>query len=253
LANIFIYLFERKKIMADSWILTNNTDNIVHINDLKTSIPPNATVDIVNYYYVIKNDYESNDIDDLIDAGLLTEVVRILPILENRLVTAEIVEYDNSGSGLTSDDVQEAVDELAAMALDDSPKEVIPLRSFGDWATISPTFSAGSAASMTAAATASAEISAGISGATEIELAWEYVNGAGAPTANVAVNVYRAVDDTNYETSSSWLFSETDAAGTTVRAVRRNLVGDRMSVVLTNNTGQTITSVAMRYRLITGG
>ena len=36
--------------MAISWILTNNTDNIVHINDLKVSIPPNTTVDIAVSY-----------------------------------------------------------------------------------------------------------------------------------------------------------------------------------------------------------
>lgn len=47
------------------------------------------------------------------DIAILSEKVAALENAEHDSQTASAIEYDNTGSGLTADDVQEAIDELA--------------------------------------------------------------------------------------------------------------------------------------------
>ena len=123
---------------------------------------------------------------------------------------------------------------------------------YSDWYSLSPSFSNGNASSMPATATATTDIDVSAIGARSIELAWGYTNGGSTPTAPVSVTVARDVDGINYETIPAWSFSETDAANVTIRAKRVITGVDRCRVVLTNNTGQAITNVWIRYRVVRG-
>lgn len=130
--------------------------------------------------------------------------------------------------------------------------EQLAVRQYGPWVTLSPEFSSGSASSMPNSATATVAVDLSLSGAREVEVAWEYTNGGSAPTGNVIMGVYLPVSDSQYATTPTHLFSGTDAANTAMRLVRRLSAADRMQLVLTNQTGQSITSVAIRMRIVRG-
>ena len=125
-------------------------------------------------------------------------------------------------------------------------------QTYEDWASPTLTFSAGDAATMPNAATAIVTIEPDTMPSKYVDLAWGFTFGA-APSADAALAVYQSYDNgTNIETNPSYNFTEALSAGNPVKRWRRIAASDAMRLVLTNSTGQDITSVWLKWRGVRG-
>lgn len=125
-------------------------------------------------------------------------------------------------------------------------------QTYEDWASPTLTFSAGDATTMPNAATAIVTIEPDTMPAKYVDLAWGFTFGA-APSADAALAVYQSYDNgTNIETNPSYNFTEALSAGNPVKRWRRIAASDAMRLVLTNSTGQDITSVWLKWRGVRG-
>lgn len=125
-------------------------------------------------------------------------------------------------------------------------------QTYEDWASPTLTFSAGDATTMPNAATAIVTIDPDTMPAKYVDLAWGFTFGA-APSADAALAVYQSYDNgTNIETNPSYNFTEALSAGNPVKRWRRIAASDAMRLVLTNSTGQDITSVWLKWRGVRG-
>jgi hypothetical protein len=85
-----------------------------------------------------------------------------------------------------------------------------------------------------------------------VDLAWGFTFG-GAPSADAALTVSHSYDGgTNWETTPTHSFVGELSAGVAVKRFRRVGTSDAMRLVLTNSTGEAITSVWMKWRGVRG-
>ena len=125
-------------------------------------------------------------------------------------------------------------------------------QTYEDWASPTLTFSAGDAATMPNAATAIVTIEPDTMPSKYVDLAWGFTFGA-VPSADAALAVYQSYDGgTNIETNPTYNFTEALSAGNPVKRWRRIAASDAMRLVLTNSTGQDITSVWLKWRGVRG-
>jgi hypothetical protein len=139
-------------------------------------------------------------------------------------------------------------------AVEDASEAVVTalLRDYDGWTVGAPTFSAGNAASMDNAATATLVLDLEDGRAQNLDLAWGFTFG-GAPSADAPLTVSHSYDGgTNWESTPTYNFTEATAAGTAVKRFRRIAASDSVKLVLTNSTGQAITSVWMKWRGVRG-
>lgn len=139
-------------------------------------------------------------------------------------------------------------------AVEDASEAVVTaiLRDYDRWTVGAPTFSAGNAASMDNAATATLVLDLEDGRAQYVDLAWGFTFG-GAPSADAALTVAHSYDGgTNWETTPTYSFVGELSAGVAVKRFRRVGTSDAMRLVLTNSTGQAITSVWMKWRGVRG-
>lgn len=128
--------------------------------------------------------------------------------------------------------------------------EYVRLRKWERWQPVALTFSAGSSASMNAAATATGVIDQDVAGAEHMDICASWTYG-GAPAAAPVVTVARSTDGgTTFETPVGYSFTDTAAAGVSRRIIWRIWGSDVCQVVLTNNTGQAITDVSIKWRAV---
>jgi hypothetical protein len=103
---------------------------------------------------------------------------------------------------------------------------------------------------MPAAATATGVIDQDVAGAEHMDICASWTYG-GAPAAAPVVTVARSTDGgTTFETPVGYSFTDTAAAGVSRRIIWRIWGSDVCQVVLTNNTGQAITDVSIKWRAV---
>ena len=153
------------------------------------------------------------------------------------------LDMDSAGIEAAVSDVETAITTSIATGLG---------QTYEDWASPTLTFSAGDATTMPNAATAIVTIEPGTMPSKYVDLAWGFTFGA-APSADAALAVYQSYDNgTNIETNPSYNFTEALSAGNPVKRWRRIAASDAMRLVLTNSTGQDITSVWLKWRGVRG-
>lgn len=128
---------------------------------------------------------------------------------------------------------------------------VITVPRFGEWVTLTPTFSAGDEDTMPNAATAIVELDLSDvdTSIRQIDVGWGFTFGS-APSADAPLAVYQTIDGTTYETNPTYNLTETAAAGVSTKRTRRLLITDKLNFVLTNSTGQDITDVFIQYKVV---
>lgn len=128
--------------------------------------------------------------------------------------------------------------------------EYVRLRKWERWQPVLLTYSAGNSTSMPAAATATGVIDQDVAGAEHMDICASWTYG-GAPAAAPVVTVARSTDGgTTFETPVGYSFTDTAAAGVSRRIIWRIWGSDVCQVVLTNNTGQAITDVSLKWRAV---
>ena len=153
------------------------------------------------------------------------------------------LDMDSAGIEAAVSDVETAITTSIATGLG---------QTYEDWDSPTLTFSAGDATTMPNAATAIVTIEPDTMPAKYVDLAWGFTFGA-APSADAALAVYQSYDNgTNIETNPSYNFTEALSAGNPVKRWRRIAASDAMRLVLTNSTGQDITSVWLKWRGVRG-
>jgi hypothetical protein len=153
------------------------------------------------------------------------------------------LDMDSAGIEAAVSDVETAITTSIATGLG---------QTYEDWASPTLTFSAGDATTMPNAATAIVTIEPDTMPSKYVDLAWGFTFGA-APSADAALAVYQSYDNgTNIETNPSYNFTEALSAGNPVKRWRRIAASDAMRLVLTNSTGQDITSVWLKWRGVRG-
>jgi len=153
------------------------------------------------------------------------------------------LDMDSAGIEAAVSDVETAITTSIATGLG---------QTYEDWDSPTLTFSAGDATTMPNAATAIVTIEPGTMPSKYVDLAWGFTFGA-APSADAALAVYQSYDNgTNIETNPSYNFTEALSAGNPVKRWRRIAASDAMRLVLTNSTGQDITSVWLKWRGVRG-
>ena len=153
------------------------------------------------------------------------------------------LDMDSAGIEAAVSDVETAITTSIATGLG---------QTYEDWDSPTLTFSAGDATTMPNAATAIVTIEPGTMPSKYVDLAWGFTFGA-APSADAALAVYQSYDNgTNVETNPSYNFTEALSAGNPVKRWRRIAASDAMRLVLTNSTGQDITSVWLKWRGVRG-
>lgn len=153
------------------------------------------------------------------------------------------LDMDSAGIEAAVSDVETAITTSIATGLG---------QTYEDWDSPTLTFSAGDAATMPNAATAIVTIEPDTMPSKYVDLAWGFTFGA-APSADAALAVYQSYDNgTNIETNPSYNFTEALSAGNPVKRWRRIAASDAMRLVLTNSTGQDITSVWLKWRGVRG-
>jgi hypothetical protein len=153
------------------------------------------------------------------------------------------LDMDSAGIEAAVSDVETAITTSIATGLG---------QTYEDWASPTLTFSAGDAATMPNAATAIVTIEPDTMPSKYVDLAWGFTFGA-APSADAALAVYQSYDNgINIETNPSYNFTEALSAGNPVKRWRRIAASDAMRLVLTNSTGQDITSVWLKWRGVRG-
>ena len=153
------------------------------------------------------------------------------------------LDMDSAGIEAAVSDVETAITTSIATGLG---------QTYEDWASPTLTFSAGDATTMPNAATAIVTIEPDTMPSKYVDLAWGFTFGA-APSADAALAVYQSYDNgINIETNPSYNFTEALSAGNPVKRWRRIAASDAMRLVLTNSTGQDITSVWLKWRGVRG-
>lgn len=153
------------------------------------------------------------------------------------------LDMDSAGIEAAVSDVETAITTSIATGLG---------QTYEDWDSPTLTFSAGDATTMPNAATAIVTIEPGTMPSKYVDLAWGFTFGA-APSADAALAVYQSYDNgINIETNPSYNFTEALSAGNPVKRWRRIAASDAMRLVLTNSTGQDITSVWLKWRGVRG-
>ena len=153
------------------------------------------------------------------------------------------LDMDSAGIEAAVSDVETAITTSIATGLG---------QTYEDWDSPTLTFSAGDATTMPNAATAIVTIEPGTMPSKYVDLAWGFTFGA-VPSADAALAVYQSYDNgTNIETNPSYNFTEALSAGNPVKRWRRIAASDAMRLVLTNSTGQDITSVWLKWRGVRG-
>jgi hypothetical protein len=153
------------------------------------------------------------------------------------------LDMDSAGIEAAVSDVETAITTSIATGLG---------QTYEDWDSPTLTFSAGDATTMPNAATAIVTIEPDTMPSKYVDLAWGFTFGA-APSADAALAVYQSYDNgTNIETNPSYNFTEALSAGNPVKRWRRIAASDAMRLVLTNSTGQDITSVWLKWRGVRG-
>ena len=153
------------------------------------------------------------------------------------------LDMDSAGIEAAVSDVETAITTSIATGLG---------QTYEDWVTPTLTFSAGDATTMPNAATAIVTIEPDTVAAKYVDLAWGFTFEA-APSADASLAVYQSYDGgTNIETNPTYNFVEALSAGNPVKRWRRIAASDAMRLVLTNSTGQDITSVWLKWRGVRG-
>ena len=153
------------------------------------------------------------------------------------------LDMDSAGIEAAVSDVETAITTSIATGLG---------QTYEDWDSPTLTFSAGDATTMPNAATAIVTIEPGTMPSKYVDLAWGFTFGT-APSADAALAVYQSYDNgINIETNPSYNFTEALSAGNPVKRWRRIAASDAMRLVLTNSTGQDITSVWLKWRGVRG-
>lgn len=167
------------------------------------------------------------------------------------------LDMDSAGIEAAVSDVETAVDGVATAVGDVETAITTSIatglgQTYEDWDSPTLTFSAGDATTMPNAATAIVTIEPDTMPSKYVDLAWGFTFGA-APSADAALAVYQSYDNgINIETNPSYNFTEALSAGNPVKRWRRIAASDAMRLVLTNSTGQDITSVWLKWRGVRG-